>query len=195
MTVIAATTNKGKIRELEEILGGLGVKVQSAKEAGIEFAAEENGTTFEENALIKAREGASLSGRLVIADDSGLCVDCLDGRPGIYSARYAGGDASDGDRVKKLLDEIGDSKNRDAKFVCAAAAVYPDGREIVVRGEVKGKIISEARGENGFGYDPVFVPCEDGERTFAEMTDAEKNKISHRRRAFYRLCEEMKKNL
>ena len=193
MIVIAATKNKGKIREIQSILGELGITVQSLSEAGIDCDAEENGKTFEENALIKARCAAALTDKAVIADDSGLCVDCLDGRPGIYSARYAGENATDADRIKKLLSEIGDSKNRDAKFVCAAAMVYPDGREIVVSGEVKGRIINEMRGDNGFGYDPVFVPDELDGRTFAEASDEEKNTISHRKRAFCELCEKIKK--
>ncbi len=193
MIVVAATKNKGKIRELQSILGSLGITVQSLSEVGIDCDAEENGKTFEENALIKARCAASLTDKAVIADDSGLCVDCLDGRPGIYSARYAGEKATDVDRIKKLLSEIGDSKNRDAKFVCAAAMVYPDGREIVVRGEGKGRIINEMRGDNGFGYDPIFVPDELDGRTFAEASDEEKNTISHRKRAFCELCEKIKK--
>ena len=132
-----------------------------------------------------------LADAAVIADDSGLCVDCLDGRPGIYSARYAGEDATDEDRIAKLLSEIGDNTDRGARFVCAMAMVYPDGREIIVRGEVAGEIITEPRGTNGFGYDPVFVPCE-LDKTFAEATDEEKNNISHRKRALEQLYTKIK---
>lgn len=188
MIVIAATKNKGKIREMQAILGEVGITVVSQGDAGIDVDVEENGATFEENALIKARAIAKAADKTVIADDSGLCVDCLDGRPGIYSARYAGEGATDEDRINKLLNEMADSDNRNAKFVCAVAMVYPDGRELVAHGEVFGKIISEPRGENGFGYDPVFMPDE-LDKTFAQASDEEKNNISHRKRALMSLRE------
>lgn len=188
MIVIAATKNKGKIREMQTILGELDIEVKSQNDVGITVDAEENGTTFEANALIKARAVAELTGEVVIADDSGLCVECLDGRPGIYSARYAGEGATDADRIKKLLDEMGNNKNRRAKFVCAVAMVYPDGRELTAIGEVCGNIIDEPKGENGFGYDPVFVPDE-LDKTFAQASNEEKNNISHRKRALMKLRE------
>lgn len=191
MIVIAATKNKGKIREIQSILGELDMKVISQEEAGINVDIEETGTTFEENALIKARAVAMLTDEAVIADDSGLCVNCLDGRPGIYSARYAGENASDADRVNKLLEEIGGAVDRRAKFVCAVAMIFPEGREITATGEVEGEITSEPRGENGFGYDPVFMPTE-LKKTFAEARDEEKNNISHRKRALERLYTKIK---
>lgn len=193
MIVVAATKNKGKIREMQTILGELDIDVKSQSEMGINVDVEENGTTFEENALIKARAVAALTDNAVIADDSGLCVECLDGRPGIYSARYAGEDASDSDRIEKLLSEMKSSQNRTAKFVCAVAMIYPDGRELTALGEVYGSITDKPIGKNGFGYDPVFVPDELG-KTFAEASDEEKNNISHRKRALMKLKEKASHN-
>lgn len=188
MKLIAATHNQGKISELQEILGTLGYEVISQAAAGIRLEPEENGKTFEENALIKARAVASLCDCAVVADDSGLCVDALDGRPGIYSARYA---PTDAERIAKLLKELDGCENRGAKFVSAAAIVFPDGEELAVRGEVHGTILTEPVGSGGFGYDPVFYSEELG-KSFGEASAEEKNRISHRGRAFRKLCEELK---
>ena len=180
MKIIAATHNKGKIREFREILGKLGFEVISQNEAGIDVEPEETGKTFSENALIKARAIAELAdGAAVMADDSGLCVEVLDGRPGVYSARYAGENATDGDRIKKLLSELKGKTNRKAKFVSAIAFIFPDGEEITTIGETHGTIAEEPFGSGGFGYDPVFVSDKLG-KTFAEASPEEKNSVSHR---------------
>lgn len=192
MKVIAATKNKGKIREMQEILSPLDIEVISQQEMGIEVDVEETGDTFEKNALIKARAVAMLCEYPVLADDSGICVEALGGAPGVRSARYAGDDATDSDRVNKLLSEIGDSENRNAKFVTSVAFIYPDGREITAEGEVRGYITKMPEGDNGFGYDPVFFSTELG-KTFAMSSDEEKNSVSHRGRALKNLYEKLKK--
>ena len=192
MKVIAATKNKGKIREMQEILSPLDIEVISQQEMGIEVDVEETGDTFEKNALIKARAVAMLCEYTVLADDSGICVEALGGAPGVRSARYAGDDATDSDRVNKLLSEIGDSENRNAKFVTSVAFIYPDGREITAEGEVRGYITKTPEGDNGFGYDPVFFSTELG-KTFAMSSDEEKNSVSHRGRALKNLYEKLKK--
>lgn len=192
MKVIAATKNKGKIREMQEILSPLDIEVISQQEMGIEVDVEETGDTFEKNALIKARAVAMLCEYPVLADDSGICVEALGGAPGVRSARYAGDDATDSDRVNKLLSEIGDSENRNAKFVTSVAFIYPDGREITAEGEVRGYITETPEGDNGFGYDPVFFSTELG-KTFAMSSDEEKNSVSHRGRALKNLYEKLKK--
>lgn len=191
MRVIAATGNMGKVREMSKIFGKLGIEIISQRNAGIIAEIEESGSTFEENALIKAKAIAMLCDYPVIADDSGLCVDALNGAPGIYSSRFAGEGASDDDRIKKLLSELEGSENRCAKFVCAVAFILPNGREITAHGEVRGKILTEKCGENGFGYDPVFY-CDELGKTFAQASDEEKNLISHRGRALTSLYEKLK---
>ena len=191
MRIIAATKNKGKIKEISEILGKLGVEVISQSDAGIDVEVLETGKTFTENALIKARSVALLCDDAVLADDSGLCVDALDGAPGIYSARYAGEDATDFDKMEKLLGELGDEANRSARFESAVAFIFPDGRELTVSGEVKGRITMEPMGNGGFGYDPIFYSNE-LKKTFGEATAEEKNVISHRARAIKALYEILK---
>lgn len=191
MKVIAATKNKGKIREMGEILSPLDIEVISQEEMGIEIDVEETGDTFEKNALIKARAVAMISDYPVLADDSGLCVEALGGAPGVRSARYAGDGASDEDRINKLLTEIGDNEMRSAKFVTSVAFIFPDGREITAQGEVKGYITKEPHGENGFGYDPIFFSDELG-KTFAQSSDDEKNSVSHRGRALKNLYEKLR---
>ena len=191
MKVIAATKNKGKIKEMQEILSPLDIEIVSQQEMGIEVDAEETGDTFEKNALIKARAVAMICDYPILADDSGICVEALGGAPGVRSARYAGDDATDIDRINKMLGEIGDSENRNAKFVTAVAFIFPDGREITASGEVKGHITHEPHGENGFGYDPIFFSEELG-KTFAESSDEEKNSVSHRGRALKNLYEKLK---
>lgn len=191
MKVIAATKNKGKIKEMQEILSPLDIEIVSQQEMGIEVDAEETGDTFERNALIKARAVAMLCDYPILADDSGICVDALGGAPGVRSARYAGDNATDSDRINKMLTEIGDSENRKAKFVTAVAFIFPDGTEVTASGEVKGYITHEPHGENGFGYDPIFFSEELG-KTFAESSDEEKNSVSHRGRALKNLYEKLK---
>ena len=188
MKIIAATSNKGKIREIKKIFSEF--DIISMKEAGIDIEIEENGKTFEENALIKARTVTKLTNSIALSDDSGLCVDAISGAPGIYSARYAGENATDEERVKKLLSVLENEENRCAKFVSAVALVYPDGKELTAIGEVFGKISYSPSGENGFGYDPIFISDELG-KTFADATDDEKNSISHRKRALSNLYEKM----
>ena len=186
MKIVAATTNKGKIREFQEILGKLGYEVVSMHDEGIDVEVEETGTTFAENALIKARAVSLLCDSPVIADDSGLCVDALDGAPGIYSARFAGEEATDKDRNKKLLELMADKENRKAHYVASIAFIFPEGREIVTEGTVEGEIMYEEEGNGGFGYDPLFMCTEIG-KCFGIATPEEKNAVSHRGRALAKL--------
>lgn len=188
MDFLIATHNMNKRDELQRILSPLGVHVLTADEAGVDLTdVEETGTTFEENALLKARSGCKEGKMPCIADDSGLCVDALDGAPGVYSARFAGEHGNDDKNNEKLLSLLSDvpPEKRTARFVSTVACVFPDGRELVVRGECEGKIGYEKRGENGFGYDPLFYV---GERTFAEFTPEEKDAVSHRGNALRALC-------
>ena len=156
--MIFATGNENKMKEIREILGDLPLEILSMKQAGISADIEEDGTSFEENALIKAREVCRLAGEMVLADDSGLEIDYLNGEPGIYSARYMGEDTSYRIKNQNLIDRLEGvpDEQRTARFVCAIAAVFPNGKELVVRGTVEGMIGYEERGENGFGYDPIF---------------------------------------
>lgn len=183
MRVIIASNNKGKIREFKQLLEPLGYEVLSQAEAGICIEVDETGKTFEENARLKARAIYNSRKTSVIADDSGLEVDFLGGEPGIYSARYA----PEGQRKKKILDKLEGvpKEQRTARFVCCICCIGDTG-EILVRGECEGYIGFEERGENGFGYDPIFMI---GDRSFAELTDHEKNKISHRGVALRKLVE------
>lgn len=190
MKVLAATNNEHKVREFRQILSPLGYETVTPRELGIKLDPEENGTTFEENAVIKAEAFAKEAGIPVIADDSGLETDFLDGGPGVYSARYAQG--SDKDRVNKLLEVMKETENRGARFVSAVAMIFPDGRKICVRGECEGVIAKSPAGENGFGYDPVFFVNQFG-KTFAQLSADEKNSISHRGRALAALENELKK--
>lgn len=190
MNIIAATNNENKVKEITRIFSKLGFTVISQKDAGIDVDVEETGNTFTENSLIKARAVAMLCDDYVLADDSGLCVEALDGRPGVYSARYAGEGASDKQKIEKLLGEMQGKDNRKAKFVTSIAFIFPDGKEIVTKGEVCGKITSEPHGDNGFGYDPVFF-CTELCKTFAEADIEEKNKVSHRGRALKKLYDKL----
>lgn len=194
MKIIAATHNKGKIREFHQILGKLGFEVISQKDAGIDFEPEENGSTFEENALIKARAISKLCDCAVMADDSGLCVEALGGRPGVYSARYAGENATDAMRIEKLLSEMNGAEDRRAKFVSSVAFIFPDGEEIVTVGETHGQIAYEPKGSDGFGYDPVFISDVLG-KTFAEASAEEKNRVSHRGAALLKLYDTLKEKI
>lgn len=182
MRIIVATKNENKIREISEVLAPLGFDVISQNMAGIDVDAEETGDTFEKNALIKARAVSLVCDDYVLADDSGLCVDSLGGRPGVYSARYAGEGATDRERIDKLLGELRTGTDRNAKFVTSVAFITPDGFEITTHGEVHGRILNEPCGCNGFGYDPIFFSDELG-KSFAEATAEEKNAVSHRSRA------------
>lgn len=192
MRIIAATKNEGKVKEIQSILGELGFEVQSQHEAGYDLDPLETGDTFEKNALIKARAIAMVCDDPVLADDSGLCIDALDGRPGIYSARYAGEGASDSDKVMKVLSEMEGITDRTAHFETAAAFVFPNGTEITASGQAHGRITEVPEGGNGFGYDPIFFSEELG-KTFAMASNEEKNAVSHRSRALNALAEKLKK--
>ena len=199
MELILASRNKKKIREVEAILATHfpGIRILSLDDIGFEGDIEEDGTTFEENALIKARTALAASGNRIaaIADDSGLAVDALNGDPGVYSARYAGGHGDDAANNALLLKNLAHLplEQRTARFVCCIALVYPDGREMTVRGETEGLIIDDARGDGGFGYDPYFYYQPFG-KTFSELTAEEKNAISHRGKAIAKLAERLKTN-
>ena len=191
--IIFATGSEGKMREVRMILQDLGVEILSLKEAGIAADVEENGTTFEENAVIKATEIMKMCGEIVLADDSGLEVDALNKEPGIYSARYMGHDTSYHIKNKSLIDRLeGKSgEERNARFVCVIAAAFPDGRVFTTRGTMEGQIGYEERGENGFGYDPIFYLPEYGCYS-AELPLEEKNKLSHRGKALRLMKEKLK---
>lgn len=182
--LIFATGNENKMKEIRMILGDLDYEILSMKEAGIDADIVEDGKTFEENAIIKATAISKLSGCLVLADDSGLEVDYMDKMPGIYSARWMGEDTSYRIKNKAIIDKLEGvpDEKRTARFVCAIAAAFPDGRVVTKRGTIEGIIGYEERGENGFGYDPIFFFPEYG-KTTAELSPEEKNQISHRGRA------------
>jgi len=189
MRIIAATKNKHKIEEIQAITGEFGMEVISRAEAGVpDIEIEEDGDTFEENSEKKAREIMELCGEITIADDSGLMVDALGGAPGVISARFAGEDGNDLKNNEKLLSLLSNvaPENRTARFVSVITMIYPDGKKIVARGECEGHIIYKPRGSNGFGYDPLFIP-NGYDQTFAELSGAEKNHISHRAIALQRL--------
>ena len=192
--IIFATGNEGKMREVRMILADLGVEVLSLKEAGIHAEVEENGTSFEENARIKAMEIMKRSGEIVLADDSGLEVDALNREPGIYSARYMGYDTSyhvkNQDLIRRLEGKTG--HERSARFVCAIAAAFPDGRILTTRGTMEGEIGYEERGKNGFGYDPIFYLPEYGCYS-GELPLEVKNELSHRGKALRLMKEELRK--
>jgi len=187
-TLIIATGNKNKMKEIREILGRDDLTILSMAEAGIEADILENGTTFEENAVIKARTVAAACGHMAMADDSGLVVDALGGEPGIYSARYMGEDTSYEIKNAAIIDRVnrapgGDTpEGRSARFVCACACAWPDGRVITTQGVMEGQIAQAPAGENGFGYDPIFY-LPDAGCTSAELSPEEKNARSHRGQA------------
>ena len=182
MKLVLASQNKKKIKEMNEILAQLGVEVASQAEVGVNVDVEETGTTFEENSLLKARAVMEASGMPAIADDSGLCVDALNGAPGIYSARYGGDGLDDTARYKLLLENMRGQSPRTAKFVSVITCCFPNGDVICARGECPGTIAFAPMGESGFGYDPVFfIPGL--KKTFAQLTAEEKNAISHRGKA------------
>ncbi len=190
--IVFATGNAGKIKEIQMIMADIGMEVISMKDAGIHVDIEENGSTYEENALIKAKAVAALTDDIVMADDSGLEVDALDKEPGVFSARYLGEDTPysiKNAEIIKRLTGVPDER-RTARFVCAIAAVLPDGRDLTTRAAIEGRTGFEENGSNGFGYDPIFyVPQFD--KTTAELTEEQKNQVSHRGKAL----ELMKKEL
>ena len=192
--VIIATNNAHKVTEIRDVFAGLGWECSSLKEAGIDSDPEETGTTLIENARIKARAAHELAGCAVLADDSGLLVDALDGAPGVYSSRYAGEDGNDAKNNTLLLKNLEGitPEDRTAHFSCVLVFIDEDGTETVVEGRVDGLIGFEERGSEGFGYDPLFLPDDFGnEKTFAELGLAEKQKVSHRARALASLREKL----
>lgn len=194
--IILASNNKGKIAEVKEILKYMNVEVISMKEAGLDVDIEENGITFEENALIKAEAIMKMTGEITIADDSGLEVDYLNKEPGIYSARYMGHDTSYDIKNNAIIQRLDGVKgtDRSARFVCAMAVVFPDGKNIIARGTMEGLIADKPMGENGFGYDPImYLP--EYQKTSAQLSSEEKNKISHRGKALEKLKTQLQEYL
>ena len=203
--IVFATGNAGKMREIREILKDMDMEILSMKEAGVNADIAEDGATFAENAVIKAETVARLlaakgdvayEGAIVLADDSGLVIDALNGEPGIYSARYMGGDtpysAKSADLIERLTG-VPDEK-RTARFVCAIAAVFATGETVTTQGVIEGRIGYEEKGDNGFGYDPIFYVPECG-CTAAQLTEEEKNRISHRGKALEAMKEELRKRI
>lgn len=194
--LIFATGNKNKMREIREILSDLPVEILSMKEAGIQADIVEDGTTFAENAVIKAKSIMEMTGELVLADDSGLEIDYLNKEPGIYSARYLGEDTSyhvKNNHLIQRLDGVEEEK-RTARFVCAIAAAFPDGKVVTTEGTIEGLIGYEEKGENGFGYDPIFFVPEFG-CTTAELSEEQKNLVSHRGKALRKMREILKESV
>ncbi|WP_373216546.1 XTP/dITP diphosphatase [Ruminococcus sp. 5_1_39BFAA] len=191
--IIFATGNAGKMKEIREILSDLDAEVLSMKEAGVQADIVEDGKTFEENAVIKATTICKLTGEIVLADDSGLEIDYLNKEPGVYSARYMGEDTDYHIKNGNLIERLNGvpDEQRTARFVCAIAAAFPDGTVKTVRGTMEGRIGYEEKGENGFGYDPIFFLPEYG-CTSAELSMEEKNKISHRGKALQAIKDELK---
>ena len=189
--IIFASNNKGKIRELKDILSSLGIEVVSQREAGFDIEADETGTTFAENSAIKAKAIYELAKIPVLADDSGLCVDALDGQPGVYSHRFAGENTTDEEKCRYILEKLENvsDEKRTARFICDMCFIDENGREYHAEGKCEGVIGREDKGNNGFGYDPIFVV---GNRTLAELEETEKNQISHRAEALKKMKEILK---
>lgn len=194
--ILFATGNQGKMKEVREILADLGVEVISMREAGVSAEIVEDGETFEENAVIKARTIMELTGEVTLADDSGLEIDALGGEPGVYSARYMGEDTSYHIKNNNLIRRLSQvpRQQRTARFVCSIAAAFPDGEIITTGGVIEGLIGYEEAGENGFGYDPIFVVPQLG-CTTAQLSDEQKNEISHRGKALRKMKEELRKRM
>ena len=190
MKLIIASNNAHKIYEIKKILGNSFDEIVSLRESGIDHETVEDGSTFMENALKKAREIAELSGTPALADDSGICIDALGGAPGIYSARFAGEHGDDEANNRLLLEKLSDKEDKSGHYTCAMALVFPDGREICAEGYMYGTITENRRGNRGFGYDPLFIPRGES-RTVAEMSDEEKNAISHRAEALKMLVKKL----
>jgi len=182
MKLVLASRNKKKLAEMNDILSHLGVEVCSEEDAGVDVEVAENGATFEENSLLKAKAVMEASGLPAIADDSGLCVECLGGAPGVYSARYGGEGLDDAARYRMLLENMRGQMTRAAKFVSVITCCFPNGDTLTARGECSGTIAYAPMGEGGFGYDPVFFVPE-LKKTFAQLSPEEKNAISHRGKA------------
>lgn len=194
MKLILASNNPKKLRELKAILSDMDVELFSQREAGCDFEVDETGTTFEENAYLKAKAVADATGEITVADDSGLMVEALNGEPGVYSARYAPGghEATDKEKYEYLLSKMSGMENRRAKFVTSICCIFPNGDMLFTEGEVHGDILPVSDGEGGFGYDPVFRP--DGyERSMAVLGPEVKNRISHRANALMKLRKELMK--
>lgn len=193
--IVFATGNAGKVKEIRMIMADTGMEVVSMKEAGISVEIDENGNSYEENAMIKARAVAACTDDIVMADDSGLEVDALGKEPGIHSARYLGEDTPysiKNAEIIRRLEGVAD-EDRTARFVCAIAAILPDGRELTTRAVIEGRIGYEEKGENGFGFDPIFYVPAFG-KTTAELTEEEKNQVSHRGKALELMKEELRKH-
>lgn len=195
-TIIFATKNKGKIREINAILADMDVNVISMEDAGITIDVVEDGTTFEENSMKKAVQIMEVSGKITLADDSGLEIDYMDKAPGVYSARFMGEDATYEERFKAIFEKLDGvpEEKRTARFVSCIAAAFPDGRKLTTYDTVEGIIGYEVKGENGFGYDPIFFVPDKG-RYMAELSAEEKNAISHRGKALGKMKELLKKEL
>lgn len=196
MKIILATKNKGKIKEFEKLTEGMNIEVLSILD-DIDFPdVEEDGKTFEENSAKKAKEIAEYTGITTVSDDSGLCVDTLNGEPGIYSARYSGENATDESNMEKLLKNLSNTEKekRKAHFVSVVSIAFPDGSVKSFRGETEGEILFQKEGNNGFGYDPIFYSY-DLKKSFGNATPEEKKSVSHRGRAFQKLKKEMLEKL
>ena len=182
MRFVLATNNQGKVREMSDILSRFGIEVVTPRELGIAMEVEETGTTFAENAMLKAKAICKAANLPAIADDSGLCVDALNGGPGVYSARYGGEGLDDKGRYQLLLNNMRGQTTRAAHFACAIACAFPNGKTLTAEGRCNGTIAFAPMGEGGFGYDPVFFVPEKA-KTFSQLTAEEKNEISHRGKA------------
>ena len=194
MKLVLASKNEKKLKEMNEILSGMGVEVCLQRDAGVDVDVEETGTTFEENSLLKAKAVMEASGLPAIADDSGLCVDALNGAPGVYSARYGGEGLDDGGRYRLLLSSMPAGQPRTAKFVSVITCCFPNGDVLTARGECPGTIAFAPMGEGGFGYDPVFF-LPRLKKTFAQLSPEEKNAISHRGTALKLFQEQLQQYL
>ncbi|WP_300459165.1 XTP/dITP diphosphatase [Desulfobacula sp.] len=190
--IVLATRNKGKTREIQSLLKGFPIDIKNLDDFGPIPEVIEDGDTFDDNAYKKASFTARVLGYPAMADDSGLCVEALDGAPGVYSARYAGENATDADNVKKMLDELKNKANRNAAFKCVISIAVPTGAALTYEGECQGVLTKKTVGENGFGYDPLFFYPELN-KTFAQLTIEEKGKVSHRGKALKEIADEMDK--
>lgn len=190
--IVLATTNKGKTREMNELLKGFPIEIKNLNDFGPIPEVIEDGKTFDDNAYKKASFTARVLGYPAMADDSGLCVEALDGAPGVYSARYAGENAKDADNVNKMLDDLKDKENRNASFKCVISIAVPTGAALTYEGECHGVITQEPAGDNGFGYDPLFFYPEFN-KTFAQLSIQEKGSVSHRGKALKEIADEMDK--
>ncbi len=190
--IVLATTNQGKTREIHELLKGFPIEIKNLNDFGPIPEVIEDGTTFDDNAYKKASFTARVLGYPAMADDSGLCVEALDGAPGVWSARYAGENATDADNVKKMLDDLKDKDNRNAAFKCVISIAVPTGAALTYEGECQGVITKKPVGDNGFGYDPLFFYPEFN-KTFAQLSIQKKGEVSHRGKALKEIAEEMDK--